>query len=278
MTPHAQAVSLMYHDVTDRENSSGFQRQGARPYTLSHELFEAHLNEIANSSLLPALIDQVDLFQPEQHLFLTFDDGGRSALHIARRLSEGGWRGHFFIITDRIGKQTFLGASEIRQIRAMGHHVGSHSHTHPDIFWDLPLHEMSAEWTRSMDILADILGEPCTSASVPGGDASRAVLESAATAGLRYVFTSEPRLRVQTIGRCRILGRLTIKADMSVASLRARLAGRGWIGAMAHRQLKLFARRTLAPIYRMHVRRTTRPQSGSFNACATPAGIRGRKT
>lgn len=272
-----EAVSLMYHDVTDLDNASGFQRQGARPYTLSRAVFESHLTEIANSPLHPTLIDEVDFTQPDRHLFLTFDDGGRSALHVARLLSEYGWRGHFFIVTERIGRRTFLDASEIRQIHEMGHHVGSHSHTHPDIFWDLPIGRMSAEWKRSTEILSNIVGKPCISASVPGGDTSRTVLESAARAGLRYVFTSEPRLRLQSINGCRVLGRLTIKGEMSLAALRARLAGRGWLRTMAHRQLKLLARRTLAPMYRMYVRRTTRSPSDPVRAVAAPTGMRGRK-
>lgn len=277
MTLPAEAVSLMYHDVTDRDKWSGFQRNGARPYILSRDTFDAHLAEIQRGPLRPALIDDVDLGGVERHLFLTFDDGGRSAVHVAERLAQLGWPGHFFIVTEQIGERTFLDPSEIREIRQMGHHVGSHSHTHPDIFWDLPLGRMTAEWKQSGEILSDILGEPCISASIPGGDTSRTVLKSAANAGMRYVFTSEPRLQIHRVGDCHILGRLTVKGDLSLDALRARLAGRGWVLTMLQRQLKLLARRTLAPMYRMYVRRSTRTYSGPVQACATSTGVRDDK-
>src|SRR5204862_125604 len=80
-----------------------------------------------------------------------------------------------------------------------GHVVGTHSHTHPDIFRRLPRELMTTEWRVSRAILEALLGEPCIAASVPGGDISHVVLESAGDAGIRYLFTSEPLLRPERI-------------------------------------------------------------------------------
>src|SRR5207249_2262720 len=79
--------------------------------------------------------------------------------------------------------------------------------THPHIFREQTLDQMVGEWRTSCDRLADLLGEPCTVASVPGGDISPVVLQSAAVAGLHYLFTSEPTPVPERVGGCWVLGR-----------------------------------------------------------------------
>lgn len=255
----ADIYGLMYHEVTDDPTSSGPQRPGARPYMLATAAFRAHLETIEATGLVPTLVADVDPTAPAPWLLLTFDDGGRSALHAADELGRRGWRGHFFIVTGWIGERTFLDGPAIRALRSMGHVIGSHSHSHPDIFRDLAPHEMRDEWRRSADALADLLGEPCLCASLPGGDGSPAAFESAAAAGIRFLFTSEPWRRVRTVNGCRVFGRLIMRAGLSPAHLAAYLGGRGWARALVARRLKDLARRGLGPLYRAHVRRTTRP-------------------
>ena len=75
--------------------------------------------------------------------------------------------------------------------------IGSHSHTHPDIYRELEWEQMVVEWRRSCEVLSEIVGEPVHSASVPGGYYSRAVAETAAQAGVTDLFNSEPTTRVQ---------------------------------------------------------------------------------
>src|SRR5881396_4326242 len=168
----AEVASFAYHEVTDDPGSSGFQRSGALPYKLSCRMFARQLAEIAAGPCPPELIEGVDLALPRRHVVLTFDDGGTSALHAGEELARRGWRGHFFIITSRIGQRAFLDAAGIRSLRRSGHIIGSHSRTHPHIFREQTLDQMVGEWRTSCDRLADLLGEPCTVASVPGGDIS----------------------------------------------------------------------------------------------------------
>jgi peptidoglycan/xylan/chitin deacetylase (PgdA/CDA1 family) len=200
----------------------------------------------------------VDLERPGRHLLLTFDDGGKSALHVSDELSRRGWKGHFFIVSSLIGARTFLDRREIKYIRSAGHLIGSHSHTHPDIFRDLTPARMAEEWRISCDILADLLGEPCRVASVPGGDISGPALQSAAPAGLRYLFTSEPCTRPGRVDGCWILGRFGPKASTSPATTAELARFRGWGRALLVRQAKEIARRTLPALYRLYIRRTTR--------------------
>jgi peptidoglycan/xylan/chitin deacetylase (PgdA/CDA1 family) len=180
---------------------------------------------------------------------------------VAEELSQRGWRGHFFIVTGRIGERTFLKPSDIIAIRDAGHIIGSHSHTHPDIFRELTPERMRLEWRVSSEILSALLGEPCVAASVPGGDSSLEVMQMASDCGYRYLFTSEPLLRPARVGSTWILGRLGIKSDFSTARVRELLEFRGWKRAHLERRLKLIARLGMGPLYRLYVERSTRPAS-----------------
>jgi len=251
-----------YHDVTDDPSESGFQRNGALPFKLGSRLFEEHLDRIAAGSLAPERVDAIDLARPGRHLILTFDDGGKSALGIGDELCRRGWKGHFFITTSLIGRRTFLNAAEIRQIQSSGHLVGSHSHSHPSIFRELDRGRMIVEWRQSCDILAQLLGEPCLTAAVPGGEISPAVLRSAGAAGLRYLFTSEPVLTPRVVGGCWVLGRFCPKSSTGTGEIADLAAFRGWAGKLLVRRIKALARRSMPPLYRLYVSRSNREWQG----------------
>ena len=254
----AEVASFAFHEVTERPRETGFQRPGAVPFTLTPQAFERHLDQIGGSPSPPARVTSIDLAAPGRHLLLTFDDGGRSALDSADALSRRGWVGHFFIVTDRIGSRTFLSAENIRYLHSCGHLIGSHSHSHPNIFRELSEARMAAEWRASADSLSGLLGVACEAASVPGGEISQAVLESAATAGFRFLFTVEPEVRPGSVGGCRILGRYLVKAGTPPSRVAQLARFQGWNGAMAVRRLKAVARRSLPPLYRYIVARRTR--------------------
>jgi peptidoglycan/xylan/chitin deacetylase (PgdA/CDA1 family) len=250
----------MYHEVTDDPQSSGFQRPGAFAYKHSTAAFEEHLRRIgAAAPPAPGRVVDIDFTKPERHVLLTFDDGGRSALIAGELLARHGWTGHFFIVSSLIGSRTFLDTPGVRALRSGGHLIGSHSHTHPNIFRDQAPAKMMEEWRTSCDILGQILGEPCVSASVPGGDISRQVLESASCAGLRYLFTSEPRLVPRRVGDCWILGRYSVKVTTRPARVEALVRFRSWTRALWRRRLKVLATSAAPPLYRMYIKLRTRP-------------------
>lgn len=257
MNPPCAVAAFGYHDVTDDPASSGLQRVAALPYKLSCSVFSRHLDAIATGPSAPELIDAVELRHPGQHLVVTFDDGGASARHAADELARRNWRGHFFVTTDRIGRPGFLTAADIQQLRRDGHVIGSHSHTHPSFFRELPWQRMTEEWRVSTDRLAQLLGEPILSASVPGGDLSNRVIWSALESGLRFLFTSEPTLQTLRIGDCWVLGRYVPKVSTSVRDIRELASLRGWDRAMLWRQLKLRAKALVPGLFRLYVRART---------------------
>lgn len=258
MRSPARVAAFGYHEVSDEPATTGFQRPGAIPYKLSRDAFAAHLAAFAAGPLAPERVTDVDLDRPGRHLVVTFDDGGRSNLHAAERLAERGWRGHFFIVTGLLGEPTFLDAAGVRALHAAGHVVGTHSHTHPAIFREQPFDRMVEEWRVSADRLAQIVGAPCVTASVPGGDISAAVLRSADAAGLRYLFTSEPWLEPRREGACWVLGRVVPKVGMSARTAGDLARFRGWGRALMVRRLKNAARAVAPPLYRLLVRRRVR--------------------
>jgi peptidoglycan/xylan/chitin deacetylase (PgdA/CDA1 family) len=253
----SELATFTYHDVTDVPGDSGFQRPAAMPYKLGRHAFARHLDAIARAGT-PALVPDHDLTRPGRHLLLTFDDGGASARTIAEELERRGWRGHFFVVTSFIGSQRFLSAQDLRALHAAGHLIGSHSHTHPDIFNAQPPARMAEEWRVSGDILAQLLGAPCLTASVPGGDSSRAVFDSAAESDIRFLFTSEPQLRPQQLGGCWALGRYCPNAWTPPERVEELARFRGWRSALFTRRLKGLARAGLPFLYKSYVRVRTR--------------------
>jgi len=257
-----EIAGLMYHEVTDDPRTSGFQRPGALPYTLTRAAFRRHLNAIAAGPMRPELVSQLDLCgNGKRHLLLTFDDGGASAMYVADELARRDWKAHFFIITGRLGERTFLKPADVRSLHSAGHIIGTHSHTHPDIFRALPRELMTSEWRVSRAILESLLGEPCSTASVPGGDISRVVLESAGEAGIRHLFTSEPLVRPERIGDTWIIGRVILKAGVSAATIRELVSFRGWQRVQLLRRLGGIARALFPPLYAQYVRLRTRERS-----------------
>src|SRR5262249_19607741 len=71
--------------------------------------------------------------------------------------------------------------------------------------------EMLREWRESRALLGEIIGQPVTCGSVPGGFYSSRVAGAAARAGLTQLFTSEPVTRTQYVHCCRIIGRFMIQ-------------------------------------------------------------------
>lgn len=221
----AHALAIMYHDVVEGDawDSSGFPGEAAGSYKLSRENFAAHLAAVGRLTprIHAPLADQWDL---KPGVFFTFDDGGSSFYEpIAGMLESHGWRGHFFITTDRIDTAGFVTREQLRQMRRRGHVIGSHSCSHPTRMSQLSREQLLREWTESKRALEQILGEPVTVASVPGGYYSTTVGRTAEEAGLRTLFHSEPTSEVDACGGCRLIGRYVVRRD-STPELSAGLA------------------------------------------------------
>jgi peptidoglycan/xylan/chitin deacetylase (PgdA/CDA1 family) len=225
-------TALIYHDVLadGGADDSGFAGAAAGSYKLGQAQFHRHLDLIAAALGADAprcLPDPAATTAPAtaggEPVVLTFDDGGASApTRILQALGKHGWRAHFFVATDFIGTHGFVTPAGVRELHAAGHLVGTHSASHPKRMSHLPREAIRREWRDSRSRLEDLLGTAVTVASVPGGYFSRAVASAAAEAGIRVLFTSEPRRSLTSIDGITVVGRFSITqrtADGDVVSL-----------------------------------------------------------
>lgn len=225
-------ISLLYHDVVAPGDfsSSGFNSADANAYKLTRPDFEGHLRAIqdARGRGDVVVMDSPTRALSSKALLFTFDDGGASAVSIASLLEHYGWRGHFFVTTDYIGKPGFLTADQIRELQGRGHIIGSHSCSHPTRMSHCTRAELEREWTVSLRVLSEILGQNTRVASVPGGYYSNSVAEVAAAAGVEVLFNSEPTGKVQKINGCLVLGRYSIMHGDSAKSAASLAQGAWW--------------------------------------------------
>jgi peptidoglycan/xylan/chitin deacetylase (PgdA/CDA1 family) len=235
------ARALMYHDVVP-----GADRD---VYAVTPDQFREHLDAIGAAVGAPGL-------EPGPWL-ITFDDGGASALLAGEELARRSWQGYFFVSTDLVGRPGYLDWDGVRAVAAMGHAIGSHSCSHPDRMADLSWEQLLDEWSRSGEMLAEVLGGPVATASVPGGLYSKEVGRAAARAGYTTLFTSLPSQRVDSIDGCRLIGRYAIRRDSSAAEAAAAAAGRGsvWTRQLVAWRLRGAVKRVAGSRYES-VRRT----------------------
>ena len=225
-----RVFSIMYHDVVEGNDfeASGFPGRDAALYKLGRKQFAEQLQAIkaaAQHGGARRILDPP--IEPAASFVMTFDDGGASAYTtIADMLEQYGWRGHFFITTDYIGRSAFMSRAQIHELHRRGHIIGSHSCSHPARMSSCSWEEMVREWTASVLVLSDILGEKIRIASVPGGFYSRKVAQAASRAGIEWLFTSEPTTKQMWVDGCRVFGRYTIQRWMSSPTVAGLATGR----------------------------------------------------
>lgn len=215
----------MYHDVYEKHTTeSGFNTPGAIHYKISKDTFIDHLDAIS-SYCISAGIDK-------NSVVFTFDDGGASFYTIiAPALEKYGWKGYFFISTKHIGTEGFLSIDQIKELRARGHVIGSHSHHHR-VLTEMPLEEVGRELKQSADTLSDILEERIPTISIPNGCYSKGILNRAIDEGFTVIYTSKPTTKEQAYKHANLIGRYAIAYNTTATdvtrvikqpSLRARM-------------------------------------------------------
>jgi len=224
-----RAISLAYHGVIGEADEAPAGHKSL--YQLDRQNFHNHILSIRQQTeaITVCSLDCFCRWEEKTRVFLTFDDGELGAYkYVADELEEHHWRGHFFIITDWIGRRGFLNRQQIRELRSRGHVIGSHSCSHPERMSHLAWDKLVREWSDSRAALSDILGEQIRVASVANGYHSRNVGKAAAAAGIEVLFTSEATAVTSVLDGCLILGRYSIQAHMPPGVSGAIAAGRVW--------------------------------------------------
>lgn len=235
-----RTLALLYHEVIDPYDESGFQNKDNLAYMHKTEDFRRNLTIFLAPEYRNTLIDQY---------LLTFDDGGISNLKSARILEENNVNGLFFITTKRLNSKGFLSSRDVLALYQAGHVIGSHSHTHPMIFRTLTYKKMLDEWKTSKSILEEILSSEVNYCSIPGGDADLKTYESAVEAGFRFIMDSEPIIEPRTVATAEIIGRFSVKARTTDEQLKAILTLSGLKSLQRNRKIKSTVKKIIFPLH-----------------------------
>jgi len=244
----SKIAAFVYHDVTDDPTDSGFQKASALAYKHPQKEFLANLDIIRNASVPIITVNQLDAVGGKS-IILTFDDGGKSFMYIAEQLDKYNLKGHFFITTGLIGERLFVNRQNIIELHKNGHIIGSHSHTHPNIFYSLSYETMVEEWKTSKSVLENIISDKVICCSIPGGDANTNSYLSAAECGYSFLFDSEITMYLRHEKNITIIGRVCPKKGTNINIVQDYVNFKGFAKARNIRAIKKLAKKIVYPIY-----------------------------
>jgi peptidoglycan/xylan/chitin deacetylase (PgdA/CDA1 family) len=221
---------LLYHSVADRPS------EFIAPYTVSPATFRRHLDAVAGAGATTLTVSGLIAARaagtlPERPVLVTFDDGYRDTLTAAApALAEQGMTATTYVTTGVVGAVSpggdpMLTWSHIGELAALGHEIGAHSHTHPQLD-TLSVDAVRREVAGSRTLLQDGIGLPVDSFAYPHGysDARvrRAVLQAGFTSATSVKNAlSSPDEPVFTLSRLMVMNATTEE------ELAGWLAGRG---------------------------------------------------
>jgi peptidoglycan/xylan/chitin deacetylase (PgdA/CDA1 family) len=173
-----------YHEV--RECVDGVEPNF---YTVSPGRFSAQLETFNNRGWTSLKLEEVTQSPADTNYVLTFDDATRDHHEIVLPLLEKN-RCHasFYVPTAKLNQPGFMANSQVREIAAAGHEIGSHSHEHQRM--DLMSEEeVRSQISHSIEIIADITGSKPRTFVPPGGFMNETIRKVAAEFGMKALRT-----------------------------------------------------------------------------------------
>jgi peptidoglycan/xylan/chitin deacetylase (PgdA/CDA1 family) len=181
---------LCYHAIFDDIPNS-------EKYALPSAMFETEIRYLYENGFRTLVFD--DLLDPDRkvsdkNILITFDDGNLSDYSLAFPiLRKYGFVATSFVTVSRIGTPGHLSWENLEDLRMSGISIQSHSLTHP-ILPDLDHVSQVREFDESRRALEERIKTPVRFFSLPGGNYSKEVIETARALRFRGVCTSAPGL------------------------------------------------------------------------------------
>lgn len=159
---------LLFHRVNDQIPEDGLT-VGTRFFDGLCRMLKARFRVVPLSEAMALLRSGGSL--PARTVAITFDDCYRDNLDAARKLTDHGLPACFFVPTDYVGTDRVcpwdhhlprlpnLDWENLREMVRLGHEIGSHSVTHPDMA-SLSAEEAYRELVESKEAIADRVGVP----------------------------------------------------------------------------------------------------------------------
>lgn len=198
---------LNYHRLLPGSPDSG---NPYREFTLEAERFKEQMAWLHSTG-----IPVIDLHSgqwishPGLHIAITFDDGHASDLIFAAPILEHyGFRATFFPVCNNISQPGYLSASQIRELHARGHSIGSHGLSHKDMRKLSPA-EQTHELHQSRTQLESITGKSVKSFAFPYGRYNKHLLTRVSDNGYRQMVTT--RCVLNRPGASNLIHRWNIK-------------------------------------------------------------------
>ena len=241
-------VCLMYHDVSREATRPGGGREF---FSVTRETFGRQLEAIRAMGATGCSIADAMTATRQKVVAISFDDGDLGqATNGFPTLVEHGMTATFFVTTGWIGTRGYASWDQLREMKAAGMSVQSHTHTHPFLS-EMSRAQLSDELRRSRDVLDEQLAQTTTMLALPGGDAPRPEFRGL-LAELGYEVVATSRWGVNgRVGSRRPLyvKRCTVRGEPSDNLFRAIASGDRLLAAkkQSREAILAFIRRSLGP-------------------------------
>lgn len=237
-------VCLLYHDVTTAEpRVSG----GPAHFAVSRRALERQLGLLRDwgyqgCSIAAGLNDPT-----ERSVAISFDDGQLGQFAYALPiLTAHATSATFFVTTSWVGRPGYMSWDQLREMKAAGMSIQSHTHTHPFLS-ELDASDLEFELRTSKMELDEHLEQETDALALPGGDWPRRALRLLLReCGYEVVATSRWGTR-QALGRHSgepiLVPRCTVRGEPSDRDFRRIITADPWLAS--RRQLRDGILRTL---------------------------------
>lgn len=176
-----QSKVLYYHDVHEGIDTA------ETPMSTPMSLFWEHVKAIKAQGF--KIVDEIT--QPRQQIMITFDDGFRGLYKNKDFFLMQGIKPTVFLISDKIGTDTFMSKREILELQQHGFRFQSHTHTHPDLN-TLTVKQLEEEFLTSKTLLEKLLSKKVDEICFPKGLFNKEVLKTAIACGYKKLYASIP--------------------------------------------------------------------------------------